>query len=47
MVNIMSETRPVYHADIAALAAERRRGFIVSLWNVPDYRLIAGGRVQR
>ena len=23
------------------------RGFIVSLWNVPDYRLIAGGRVQR
>jgi len=20
------------------------RGFIVSLWNVPDYRLIAGGR---
>lgn len=23
------------------------RGFIVSLWNVPDYRLIAGGRVTR
>ena len=23
------------------------RGFIVSLWNVPDYRLIAGGRVAQ
>ena len=33
MVNIMSETRPVYHADIAALAAERRRALLYAALN--------------
>jgi hypothetical protein len=29
----MSETRPVYHADIAALAAERRRALLYAALN--------------
>ena len=32
-MNIMSETRPVYHADIAALAAERRRALLYAALN--------------
>ena len=33
MVNIMTETRPVYHADIAGLATERRRALTYAALN--------------
>ena len=33
MVNIMTETKPTYHADIAGLAAERRRALLYAALN--------------
>jgi hypothetical protein len=33
MVNTMTETRPVYHADLAALATERRRALVYAALN--------------
>ena len=33
MVNIMTETKPTYHADIAALATERRRALLYAALN--------------
>ena len=32
-VNTMTETRPVYHADLAALATERRRALVYAALN--------------
>jgi len=32
-VNTMTETRPVYHADLAALATERRRALLYAALN--------------
>ena len=33
MVNIMTETKPTYNADIAGLAAERRRALLYAALN--------------
>ena len=33
MVNIMTETKPTYHADKAGLAAERRRALLYAALN--------------
>ena len=33
MVNIMTETKPTYHADIAGLATERRRALLYAALN--------------
>lgn len=33
MVNIMTETKPTYHADLAALATERRRAMTYAALN--------------
>ena len=32
-MNIMTETKPTYHADIAGLAAERRRALVYAALN--------------
>ena len=44
MVNIMTETKPTYHADIAGLAAERRRALLYAALN--DAGAAEAGRLR-